>query len=234
MKLRRRLYELATVTGEGPFGIELDGRPLKTPYEHPLILESRPLAEAIAAEWQAQDSLVVLPLMKFTSLAFRAIDHIADAKERTIGEIALFAGSDLVCYRATEPPGLVERQAAHWDPILDMVREMLGMEFMTVQGVTYKEQPAEALRAISGHLESKSPCQLSAIRHVTVHTGSVLIALTLAEGRLTADAAWAAAHADEDWQIEQWGQDPEAKKGRDAYARRFYDAVEFLRLASAH
>jgi chaperone required for assembly of F1-ATPase len=232
--LQRRLYELATVTGEGPFGIALDGRPLKTPYKRPFILESRPLAEAIAAEWQAQDPYILLPLMKFTSLAFTAIDHITGAKERTMGEIALFAENDLVCYGASEPPGLVERQAALWDPILDMVREMLGVDFICVQGVTHKQQPSESIKAVVGHLKRKSSFQLSAIRYVTLHTGSALIALTLAEGRLTADAAWAAAQLDEDWQIEQWGQDPEAKKIRDAYARQFYDAVEFLRLASVH
>ena len=81
MKPRKRFYKRATVTGEGPFGIALDGRPIKTPYKHPLLLESRPLAEAIAAEWQAQEPYILPPLMKFTSLAFSAIDHVAGATD---------------------------------------------------------------------------------------------------------------------------------------------------------
>ena len=109
---------------------------------------------------------------------------------------------------------------------------MFGVEFITAQGVTFKQQPPEALKAVVSGLESKSPFQLAAIHYLTLYTGSALIALALAHKHLTADAAWIAAHVDEDWQIEQWGQDPEAKASRDTYRNQFHDAVEFLRLAS--
>ncbi len=232
MKPRKRFYKRAAVTGEGPFAIALDDRPIKTPYKHPLLLESRPLAEAIAAEWQAQEPYILPPLMRFTSLAFSAIDHVAGQPTRTRDEIMLYAGSDLVCYRATEPEGLVERQAAHWDPILKEAGECLSVEFTVIQGLTYQPQPPESLTAMSDHLTGKSPLQLSAIYDVTTRTGSALIALCLAEGRLTADAAWTAAHVDEDWQNEQWGQDLEARERREALQHEFGQAAEFLRLAS--
>jgi chaperone required for assembly of F1-ATPase len=232
VKPRKRYYKSATVIGDGPFTVALDGRPLRTPYKHPLLLDQRSLAEAIAAEWQMQGSEIQPYLMKHTSLAFTAIDHIAGDAELFRKEIVRYSGSDLVCYRANEPSSLVERQAVHWDPILDNVRQILGVEFIVVHGVVHEDQPSQSLAAVADFLKRKSMYQVSAIYDATTLTGSALIAICLAEGRLTPEAAWTAAHVDEDWQNEQWGQDLQDKVLRDVYQREFCTAAEFLALAS--
>ncbi len=172
--------------------------------------------------------------MKFTSLAFIAIDHVAAAREQTVREIVQYAGSDLVCYRASEPAALVERQARHWNPVLDAVHDTLGVEFIVLKGITHRQQPGKPLQAATAYLQTRSAMQLSAIRDLTLQAGSALIALAVAEGKLDAAAAWVAAHVDEDWQIEHWGQDREAGERREAYRRQFFSAVEFLRIVSCH
>jgi chaperone required for assembly of F1-ATPase len=234
VKPRRRYYERASVTGEGPFGIALDGRPLKTRYKHPLLLASRPLAEAIAAEWQGQGALVRPSRMPFTELACRAIDHLRSGptRARAVKNLVEYAGSDLVCYRAPEPASLVARQREQWNPVLEAIRDMFGVDFVTVEGLIHRQQPAASLMAVAQYLNAKSDLELSAIHGAATHIGSTLIALVLAEGRMTAEAAWKAANVDEDWQIELWGEDTEAKARRERMEREFLSAAEFLRLAA--
>ena len=56
---------------------------------------------------------------------------------------------------------------------------------------------------------------MGAAHTATTLTGSALIALALARGALSVDAAWQAANVDEDWNMEQWGRDELALERRD-------------------
>jgi chaperone required for assembly of F1-ATPase len=58
-------------------------------------------------------------------------------------------------------------------------------------------------------------------------TGSTIVMLALADGAIDAEAAWQAAHLDEDYQIGVWGQDEEAAERR-AIRRREFDAAVLL------
>jgi chaperone required for assembly of F1-ATPase len=57
-------------------------------------------------------------------------------------------------------------------------------------------------------------------------TGSALLALALLQGVLDSDQVWAAAHVDEDWNMEKWGVDAEVA------ARRAARSVDFRAAAS--
>ncbi len=131
-------------------------------------------------------------------------------------DILRFVGSDLLCYRADSPKELVARQNEHWNPIIDWAARTLGARFILVEGVIHQEQPAEAVSAFAEGLRGfATPLGLACLHTVTSLTGSALLALALAMGRLSAEQAWAAAHVDEDWQIEQWGTDEEAFRRRE-------------------
>jgi len=56
---------------------------------------------------------------------------------------------------------------------------------------------------------------------MTTLTGSAVLALAVARGFLSAEAAWQAAHVDEDFQAERWGADAEAMARREARWREF-------------
>jgi chaperone required for assembly of F1-ATPase len=132
-------------------------------------------------------------------------------------EVAKYLGSDLVFYRADTPEGLVAKQAEHWDPLLAWARETLGARFVLGEGVMYVTQPDHAVAAARAAIPS-DPWRLGAVNVITTLTGSALIALALAQGRLTVEAAWTAAHVDEDWNMALWGRDEIALDRR---ARRF-------------
>jgi chaperone required for assembly of F1-ATPase len=237
-KLRKRFYSQAHV-GEaegGGFPLLLDGKPVKTPARRVLAAPTRALAEKIAEEWNAQADLIDPARMPLTRLANAVIDAVADAPKPVADDVALYLGSDLLCYRADAPPGLVERQAQHWDPVLAWARDALGARFVLAQGIVHVAQPSEALAAARAKIPADASnvndiWRLGAVSLITTLTGSGLLALALAHGAHDADAAWAAANVDEDWQMSQWGRDDAALERRAFFRVEFEAAVTVLQLA---
>lgn len=224
--LPRRFWRDVTVAEQDVgFGVALDGKPLRTPAKAALVVPGAALAEAVAAEWREQGEVLDPDSMPVTRLVNSALDGVAAALEATIAETAKFAETDLVCYRAGEPDKLVAAQAAAWDPVLAFARENLGARFICAEGVMYVEQP-EASRAAVGSAvaelaaEAGGALRLAALSVITSLTGSVLLALAVARRDMTAEAAWAAAHVDEDHQTAIWGADAEATLRRE---RRWRD-----------
>jgi chaperone required for assembly of F1-ATPase len=229
-KLRKRFYSQAHV-GEadgGGFPLLLDGKPVKTPARRALTAPTAPLAQAIADEWNAQAELIDPARMPLTRLANAVIDAVADAMEPVADEVAQYLGADLLCYRAVAPPGLVERQTQAWDPVLAWAHEALGARLKLAQGIVHVAQPSEALAAAHAKTPAE-PWRLGAVSLITTLTGSGLLALALAHGALEPEAAWAAAHVDEDWQMSQWGRDDAALERRAYRHAEFAAAVAVLR-----
>jgi len=227
-QLPKRFYIDAGVAeiAEG-YAVQLDGRPVKTPSRHALAAPDRGLAEAIAAEWQAQGELIDPATMPLTRLANSVIDGVAGRVEAVADDIAKYFGSDLVFYRADSPAELVARESAQWDPVLFWAAERFGAHFILAQGIVHVEQPDAAIAAARAALPDQ-PWALGALHVLTTITGSALLALALAHRRLDADAVWVAAHVDEDWNIAQWGLDDEVAARRVAKRAEFDAAAQVL------
>jgi chaperone required for assembly of F1-ATPase len=230
--LPKRFYKEARVgEGGGGFEVLLDGKPVKTPAKRSLALPSRPLAEAVAAEWAGQGETINPGAMPLTKLGNVAIDRVAEERDAVIGEITKYAGTDLVCYRAREPEGLVAAQKEAWDPVLEWAREALGARFVCAEGVRHVTQSPETLAAVRAEIaKAASPLRLAALASATALSGSALIALALAGGKLSADAAWKAAQVDEDWNVARWGDDAEAAERRASRRAEFDAAAKVLAL----
>jgi chaperone required for assembly of F1-ATPase len=229
--VRRRFYGKASSAAapDGGFVVQLDGRPARTPAGRVLAALVAPLAEVIAAEWQAQGDVIDPAAMPLTRLANSIIDGVSDHANAVTAEVKKYLGSDLVCYRATSPPNLAERQAQHWDPIVAWAAEMLGARFSVTDGVIHIAQPDAALAAASAAIPQEA-WRLGAVHAVTTLTGSALIALALAAEHLSAEEAWTAAQVDEDWNIAQWGEDELAMQRRASRFAEFAAAATVLRL----
>jgi chaperone required for assembly of F1-ATPase len=226
--LRRRFYAQASVAKEtGGYAVRLDAKPVRTPARRSLAAPTRTLAEAIAAEWQAQGNVIDPASMPLTRLANAIIDGVAERPQPVTAEIAQYVGSDLLFYRAPNPAGLIERQRRHWDPVLTWAAQALGAYFAPAEGITHVAQPEEALAAVRAAIPD-DPWRLGALHAATTLMGSALLALALAHGRLSADEAWQAAHVDEDWNMEQWGSDTLALERRAARFAEFKAAAIVL------
>ena len=179
------------------------------------LLPTRALAEAVAAEWEAQTERIDPATMPLTRLANSAIDGVMGREAEVRADIVKYAGSDLVCYRAEGPPELVRRQSETWDPVLVWAREALGASFHVARASCRSSSPRRRLADVARAIEAHGAFDLAALHVMTTLMGSALLALAHARGRLTAEEAWAAAHVDEDWQISQWGEDAEAQARRE-------------------
>jgi len=226
--LPRRFYRQAGIEeAEGGFRIVLDGRPVRTPARGFLVAPSRALAQALAAEWDAQGETIDPVAMPLTRLANTIIDGVVASPAAVAADIEKYLGSDLLFYRAEGPQRLVERQADRWDPVLAWAREALGARFTLAQGLVHAAQPESAVAAARAAIPA-DPWRLGALHAVTTLTGSALMALALMRGRLTGDEAWEAAHVDEDWNMEQWGRDEIALERRAARRAEMDAAVTLL------
>jgi chaperone required for assembly of F1-ATPase len=222
--LRKRFFtRVEAGEGENGFHILLDGKPVRTPARRALAVPARALADTLVAEWDAQKDVIDPATMPLTRLCNSIIDGVADASDAVAADIAKYLGSDLVFYRADGPEGLIERETRHWDPVLYWARSALGAHFIMAEGVMFAAQPQNAIDAACEALPA-DPWRLGAMHSVTTLTGSALIALALAHGALTPQAAWDAAHVDEDWNIDAWGGDALAQARR-AFRRSEFDAA---------
>jgi chaperone required for assembly of F1-ATPase len=227
----KRFYEHVAIKDEGgATAVLLDGKKVRTPGKAPFLLPNAALAEAIAEEWRGQGARIDPQTMPLTRLANSVIDGVKGNEGAVLDDIVKYAGSDLLCYRAEGPKGLVSLQSKHWDPILAFAKHGLLAKMRLSEGVMHVEQPPTSLEAIKERLNTFDPWSRAALHVMTGLSRSALLALAVALGRLTPEEAWAAAHVDEDWQIAQWGDDEEAKQRRANRWRDFAAAARMLKL----
>lgn len=213
----------------GGFAVHLDDRSLKTPGKLALILPTLAMAEAIAAEWDAQTGEIRPTLMPMTRFANSAVEKVTPQWGAVVGEVAGFGASDLLCYRATTPAALIRRQADGWDPLLVWAAERYGAPLTVTSGVMPVPQPAASLDALRGAVAAMTVFQLVALHDLVAISGSLVLGLAVAAGRLEVQPAFDLSRIDEHWQAELWGQDEEATV-REAQKRAdFAEAARFFR-----
>lgn len=227
---KRFWKEAGVEPAEGGFSVVLDRRPVKTPAKAPLVVPTRALAQAIAAEWDAQDRLVRPETMPMTRTANSAIDKLARHQPEVVALLADYGGSDLLCYRAERPEALAARQAAAWDPLLAWAGDALAAPLAVTRGVVPIAQPAASLKALADQVAALSRFELAGFHDLVAIPGSLVLALAVVHGRIDPQAAWTVSRIDEDWQIAEWGEDEEAAEAAALKRQAFLDAYRFFGL----
>ncbi|WP_294120019.1 ATP12 family protein [Sphingomonas sp.] len=227
----KRFWKAAeVVVAENGFGITLDCRSLKTPARADLAMPTRWLAEAIAAEWNECGESVDPRTMPLTGLANAAIDRITIDKDQFAAGFARYAEGDLLSYRAEGPKALVARQAESWDPLLAWARRRFDVDFACISGVMHAPQPEETVRKLGHAVAMLDPFQLAGLSPLVTIGGSLVAGLAVLEGMMPAEDVWEAVSLDDRWQLEQWGEDSEARAALDLRRRDFLAAARFLDL----
>ena len=229
--MRRKFNTAAVTEAGGGYGVALDGKPMRTPAGHAFVAPTKALAEAVAAEWQAQGEKVDPRTMPMTQFIATALDRVSVERERIVRDLAAFAETDLLCHRDEETVRLAERQKKEWQPLLDWAADALGARFVLASGVMPVDQPPETLAAIRKRVESLDDLGLVALQTLAGACGSIVLAFAVAEGRLAAEEAHRLSRVDEDYQIERWGEDYEAADRRVAVHADMLAAEKLLSLA---
>jgi chaperone required for assembly of F1-ATPase len=226
---RKRFYARAgVVKGKGGFAIALDDKPVRTRSGRALVVPVSEIADAMAAEWDAQREFIDPPTMPLTRFANSVVDAVVDRVDAVTEDVVKYLGSDLLFYRAGHPEALVAREAALWDPPLFWAADTLGAHFILAEGIVHVRQPDSAIAAARAALPG-DPWSIAALHVVTTLTGSALLALALMRGVLDSDQVWAAAHVDEDWNVEKWGVDEEVAARRAARLVDFRAAAAIIK-----
>ena len=207
----RRFYKTAEVAQiDGAFTVLLDGRSMRAPKGTKLVLSTRALADQVCEEWAGQGETIELATMHATRLANTALEAVAQARDATADGVAGYAASDLLCYFAEQPAGLVERQTRHWEPLLRRAETEARLSFVRAAGVVHQAQPEETLAEVKAIALSLDDFALTGLAFGASLFGSAILAIALQRGWLTGEQAYELSRVDETWQEEQWGVDDEA------------------------
>lgn len=225
--LKRFWTDVAVKPVEGGFAVTLDGRAMRTPGKAPFVVPTRAIAQQVAAEWQEQQGEVRPGTMPFTRSVNSAIDTLSQHRAFVVEDLSGYGGTDLVCYRAEEPLALRRRQESGWDPLVTWAGSRFGAHLATGLGIVHVAQPQEALQALAAEVARQDDYELSAFHDLVVLSGSLIIALAVIEGLHSPEEAWGLSRIDETWQIEQWGEDEEARAFADQKRAAFLHAARF-------
>lgn len=229
---RRRIYHaVATAVEGGGHTVRLDDRVVRTPAGRTLVLPTAALADAVAAEWQAQGTTVQPETMPLTQLAATAIDRIEAGRPGVIEELVAYGTSDLVCYRAAHPADLAARQEVQWGPLLAWAEATLGARFAVTHDVFPLPQPATTTEALRRAVAALGTFELAALTSIVQISASLVIGLALVTGRLDAETAFSAAMLDEQYQAERWGEDAWASARAARLRAEVFAAARFLALS---
>jgi chaperone required for assembly of F1-ATPase len=225
----RRFYAAATAAEEDDAHIvRLDQRTLRTPSGKPLHMPTRALAEAVAAEWDAQGEIIAPSAMPLTRFAFAAIDLVPGKRNEIARDLAKYIETDLVAHRAETPAGLVARQAQVWDPIVGWAEQRLHMKTPIVTGVIPADAPAQHRTMLEREIDDLDDFRAMALAQAVTLAGSILIGLAFLERQLDAETAFAAAALDDLWSLETWGEDPGARARLDRQREEFAALHRFI------
>ncbi|MCB1389504.1 MAG: ATPase [Rhodobacteraceae bacterium] len=220
--------DVSVIEAPEGFAIALDGRPIKTPAKAALVVPTRALADLVAAEWTAQQGEVKPETMPATRAANAALDKVRGQFGEVASLLTAYGETDLLCYRAEGPAQLVARQAAAWDPLLDWSADRFGVNWTVTTGVMPAPQSAATLARLGAHVAGFTAFELTAFHDLVAMSGSLVIGLAATEGIASIDALWGASRIDEDWQVEQWGEDDEATRLATLRRASFFDAARFF------
>lgn len=227
----KRFWKTADVArGESDWAVALDGKRVRTPAGKPLLVPAEPLAQAIAGEWNAAGKTVEPRDMPLTGLASAAIDVVSPGPEAFAAGLAKYGESDLACYRTEAPRELVARQAEKWDGLLAWARRRFDVDFRTTCGIVHVHQPEATVQRLAHAVAALDAFRLAGLSPLVTIGGSLVTALAVLEGAISADEGWVAVSIDEQWQLDQWGGDAEAQAALDARRRDFLAAARFLEL----
>lgn len=227
---KRFWKETKADTCDGGYTVYLDGRTVKTPAKTAFVVPSLGLAEACAAEWEAQEEKIDPSNMPMTRTVNSALDKVSIQRAEVADMLAAYGDSDLLCYRADDPQALVVRQAEAWDPLLDWAEAEFGARLEPRTGIIHAPQNPDALSKLTEAVHALDVFRLAAFHDLVAISGSLVLGLATARGHLEPDLAWSLSRIDEDWQAEQWGEDEEAAEHAALKKQAFADAALFFRL----
>jgi chaperone required for assembly of F1-ATPase len=229
-KAKRFWKEVAVVVVQDGFGIDLDGRSVKTPAKRTLVVPTKAMADVIAGEWQAQDGVIKPDTMPATKTANAAIDKVVVQHAEVADMLAAYGDADLLCYRADSPAALVARQSELWDPMLVWAKDALDVKLQPRTGVIHQPQDPAELTKLYARTHELDAFELAAFHDLVSLSGSLVLGFAATAQVRTQQELWDLSRLDEIWQAEQWGKDDAAEELSALKMASFFHACRMFQL----
>lgn len=227
----KRFYKAVSVAQvEGGFQVNLDGRAIKTQLGNPQIVPTENLAQELAQEWDAQGTEIDPASFRYRDMADFALDMVAPNPAEQVTKLLGFLETDTLCYRADPDEPSFKRQEELWEPIVTVFEARESVSLERVCGIMHRPQATATIETLAARLKTLDPFTMAALVTLTSLAASLVIGLSALEENADKDALWSAANLEEDWQIEQWGEDAEAKSVRERRTADFTNVWNFLQL----
>jgi len=232
---QKRFWEnVHVVSSEDGYFIKLDDKILKTPAKKQMMLPTEALAKRVAAEWDEQVEEIDPTKMLFTKSANAALDKVSEQFTEVSSLLGEYGDTDLLYYRADSPPELHKRQKTGWDPIIKWAENSFNVQINCGTGIIYIPQNERLFSEIKLKINNLSIFELTAFYDMVSITGSLILGLTIINGRLSAEEAYQLSRIDEVWQLEQWGEDEEAQAAAKQKNVAILHSEEFFSLSGGN
>lgn len=228
--MKRFWKDVRAEGGEGIFRVLLDGRAVKTQGGRAQVIPTLALAQALTAEWAGQGEDVDPAGFILRDLADVAIDSVAQNRAGTIETLLRYADTDTLCYRAEPEDALRARQEELWEPLVAAAEARWDVRFSRISGVIHQPLPAQTLARLCKALDAQDDFTLSALTTMASLAASLIIAMAAQQDGADAEALWAAAELEEQWQADLWGREEEAEHRRARRFAAFSAAMQFAGL----
>lgn len=229
----KRFYTLVS-TQETPAGfrILLDGRAVKTASKQDLLIGTQSLADGVMAEWSAQEIHITPNLMPLTQILNTKIDRISKERAAITAYVMKYLDTDLLCYRACDPPALVACQDQLWQPWLEWFEACFGVALCTTTQLSALPRNQAAYDAVLKQIQAMDDDRFTVLQLVASLSGSLVLALAFLAGKADVEDVMRAAFLEEHFKdqvynAEKYGQDPLQEKQQNA-ALKDLTACKFL------
>lgn len=199
--------EVDVITTDAGYQVTLNKSNVKTPLKNQLVLPTETLANAVAVEWDLQRENIIFALMPLTTLCFKATDKPHEGPA-LVEHMTEFLRTDTVCYRAgpREDPQLHSLETSRWNPVTDWFSEHYHVHLALTTDIMLTPQPEQTISTIRSHLLKQHPWTLPAYHHSTTSLKSLVIAMAMLDGGLSAEEAIACSYLESDYQMDRWGE----------------------------
>ncbi len=212
------------------FALLTNGKLLKTPLGNNIILPNQKLADAVAAEWAGQGSVLKKEQMPLTQIACIAMDMARKKRAELVEDILSYTDTDLVCYRTGETPELLAIQNEQLNPIIAWAKERFSIELTVTSGIMPVAQHPENKQRISDQLAIYNEWQLAVFASAAKTLSSVILSLAFVEKFINAEKAFNLSHLEETFETEKWGEDAEKETRLNKLKQEIIVAEKFIEL----
>lgn len=220
----------APATDKDGWSVLLDGRSVKTPARHQLIMPTEQMASAVADEWRSQNDTIEPDTMPMMRLATTVIDLLPDRRGDAVEEVLGFLDTDMICYRVEMPARLVAHQESRWDPVVARCHELGAPAFSMTTGLAPIEQSTQCHQWMQEHVSKLDDWLVTALHSLTTVSGSVLLGVAATNVPGDVERWCTAATANEDYEMSEWGTEADAEKRRQATMDAITSACRFVSL----